>query len=334
MRSLARCRGSRHVSLETLLPKLENNDEPLSAKELAGLSAIRGGEHERFLEVWRRLSIQRRRGVIDKLADITEDAVELDFSRVFLAGLFDDDVQVRAESIKALWEYEGADLPPVLLRLLGDPEALVRSEAALGIGRFLLRAEVDDSSASQTDEMETALRGTVNDPAELAEVRGRALEALGVRSHEWVRELIDEAYASGERRMQISAVHAMGRSALAEWLPTIIEEMHSDDSEMRFEAAIAAGSIGDEDAIGDLAELADDDDVEVQEAAIGALGDIGGPSARGVLHDIASDTQDERILEAVSDALAQADFVDDPLGIQVSIGRSLAEDEEDMDIDE
>ena len=40
----------------------------------------------------------------------------------------------------------------------------------------------------------------------------------------------------------ISAVHAMGRSADPDWLPTIIEEMHSDDSEMRFEAATAAGA--------------------------------------------------------------------------------------------
>jgi HEAT repeat protein len=146
-----------------------------------------------------------------------------------------------------------------------------------------------------------------------------------------VRELIDDAYGGGERRMQISAVHAMGRSADPEWLPTIIEEMHSDDGEMRFEAAVAAGSIADEEAIADLAELADDDDAEVQEAAIGALGEIGGPSARAALHQIAADSKDDRVLEAVSEALAQADFIDDPMGIAVNINRSVAEDEEDRD---
>jgi HEAT repeat protein len=319
------------LSLQTLLPKLENAAEPLSVKELADLSAIDRAEHEQFLEVWRRLSIQRRRTIIDRLADVAEDNVELDFSRVFLAGLLDDDVQVRAESIKALWEYEGADMPRMLLRLLSDPEAIVRSEAALGLGRYLLRAELSDTVEPVTDEIEAALRATVGDTAELAEVRGRALEALGVRTKEWVRDLIDEAYAGSERRMRISAVHAMGRSADPEWLPTIIEEMHSDDGEMRFEAAMAAGSIGEEEAIADLAELADDEDAEVQEAAIGALGEIGGPAARGVLHQIAADSKDERLLEAVSDALAQADFSDDPLGIQLHIARSVAEDEEDRD---
>jgi HEAT repeat protein len=322
------------LSLETLLPKLENNEAPLSVKELSDLSAIGRADHEQFLDVWRRLSIQRRRTIIDRLADVAEDNAELDFTRVFLAGLLDDDVQVRAQSIKALWEYEGRDLPQMLLRLLADPEAIVRSEAALGLGRILLRAELSETGDPHSDEIESALRGTIDDPAELAEVRGRALEALGVRTHEWVRELIDDAYASGERRMQISAVHAMGRSADPEWLPRIIEEMHSDDGEMRFEAAVAAGSIGDEEAIADLAELADDEDAEVQEAAIGALGEIGGPAARSVLHQIASDSKDERVLEAVSEALSQADFIDDPLGIQLHIQRSVAEDEEEQDVDD
>jgi HEAT repeat protein len=324
-------RRSAHVSLDTLLPKLEQGDDPIAASELAGLSAIDREGHERFLEVWRRLSIQRRRGIIDTLADLVEDNVELDFNRVFLAGLFDDDVQVRAESIKALWEYEGGDLAPLLTRLLADPEAIVRSEAALALGRFLLRAELDDTVDPRTEEIESALRAVVNDPAELAEVRGRALEALGVRSHEWVRELIDDAYAGGERRMQISAVHAMGRSADPEYLPTIMEEMQSDDGEMRFEAATAAGAIADEEAIANLAELADDEDAEVQEAAIASLGEIGGPASRAALHQIAADSKDERILEAVSEALAQADFADDPMGIALNIDRSIAEDEEDGD---
>ena len=46
------------------------------------------------------------------LADMTEDNVELTFDRVFMIGLDDDDVQVRAQSIKALWEYESDDLAP------------------------------------------------------------------------------------------------------------------------------------------------------------------------------------------------------------------------------
>jgi HEAT repeat protein len=217
----------------------------------------------------------------------------------------------------------------VLLRLLRDPEAIVRGAASLGLGRFLLRSELAARDDAVTEQAEHALRDIFNDESELTEVRGRAIEALGARSKEWVRDLIEDAYASGDRRLAISAVHAMGRSADPDWLPTIIEEMHSDDSEMRFEAATAAGGIADEDAVTELAGLAVDEDPEVQEAAIGALGQIGGPAARQVLHSVASEDRDPRVLEAVRDALAEADFTEDPLGLRVYADGDVDEDAED-----
>jgi HEAT repeat protein len=297
------------VSIDTVIPQLRDEEHHLTVGELASLSAIADEERTRFLDVWRSLSVQRRRNVIDWLGDLSEDNVELDFARVFMIGLFDDDVQVRADSIQALWEYEGDDLPPVLLKLLSDQQAMVRSEAALGLGRILLRSELDGDESERTVEIEQALRTVLHDLDELSEVRGRALEAIGVRGHEWVRDEIEEAYSSGDRRMQISAVHAMGRNADLDWLPTVIEEMHSDDGEMRYEAAVASGSIADEEAIPDLAQLTQDEDTEVQEAAIAALGQIGGEAAREILQTIAAENTDERVLEVVTDALAEADFV-------------------------
>lgn len=314
------------MSLDTLLPKLEDAGHAPPASELTALSGLAGIDRERFLGVWKTLSIQRRRDVIDSLADLAEDNVEFDFDAVFMVGLLDDDVQVRAESVKALWESEDDELIAILVRLLRDPEAMVRAEAALGLGRFLLRAELTGREDAAIREVKAVLRTIVRDEAELLEVRGRALEALGVAGDEWVRDLIEEAYASGERRLAISAVHAMGRSADDDWLPTIVEEMHSDDGEMRFEAVVAAGAIGDEGTIPQLAELTGDEDAEVQEAAIASLGQIGGPAARSVLHSVAAEQRDERVLEAVSDALAEADFVEDPLGFKMYLDKSVADD--------
>ena len=319
------------MTLETLLPTLADPAKTPSAKDLAALTSLEGENRDRFLDVWRTLSIQRRRDIVDRLADIVEDNIELDFDAVFMSGLVDDDVQVRSQSVKALWEYEYDDLVPVLLRLLRDPEAIVRGEAALGLGRFLLRMEVLDRDDSLAQQIEGALRARYHDEAELTDVRGRALEALGVRGKDWVHDLIEEAYSSGERRLTISAIHAMGRNADLAWLPMIIEEMESEDAEMRFEAATAAGGIADEDAIPHLAELTADEDVEVQEAAISALGQIGGPSARSVLHEVASETSDERVLEAVTDALAEADFVEDPLGFKIHLDESVADDASEDD---
>ena len=319
------------MSLETLLPTLANPEHMPHATELLALSNLAGDDLVRVLDVWRTLSIQRRRDIVDALADLIEDNVELDFTSIFIAGLTDSDVQVRADSIKSLWEYEEDDLVPPLLTLLADPEALVRAEAALGLGRALMRMELLDRDDAVAIEIEDALRAVVHSDSELVEVRGRALEAVGVRGKEWVSDLIDEAYASGERRLTLSAVHAMGRNADLNWMPTIIEEMSSEDGEMQFEAATAAGAIGDEEAIPYLAELTGDEDVEVQEAAIAALGLIGGPSARSVLHAVAAEHRDERVLDAVSEALAEADFAEDPLGFQVHLDESVAADADEDD---
>jgi HEAT repeat protein len=319
------------LTLETLLPTLADPAKTPPATELAALTSLEGENRDRFLDVWRTLSIQRRRDIIDRLADIVEDNVELDFNTVFMTGLVDDDVQVRSQSVKALWEYEYDELVPVLLRLLRDPEAIVRGEAALGLGRFLLRMEVLDRDDALAQQIEGALRARYHDEAELTDVRGRALEALGVRGKDWVHDVIEEAYSSGDRRLTISAIHAMGRNADLAWLPMIIEEMESEDAEMRFEAATAAGGLADEEAIPHLAELTADEDVEVQEAAIAALGQIGGPSSRSVLHEVASETSDERVLEAVTDALAEADFAEDPLGFKIHLDESVADDASEDD---
>ena len=319
------------MSLDALLTELDDPDAKIHAADLTSLSYLAGDARERFLESWRRMSVQRRRELIDRLAELTEDNVELDFDAIFLIGLIDDDVQVRAESVKALWEHEEDELVLVLLRLLEDPEAIVRAEAALGLGRFLLRAELDGRDDALTTQAESALQRVALDESELTEVRGRAVESIGARSSEWVRDLIEDAYASGDRRLAISAVHAMGRNADPDWLPTIIEEMHSEDSEMRFEAAMAAGGIGDEDAVPDLAELASDEDAEVQEAAIGALGQIGGVPARNVLQSIASESRDDRVLEAVNDALEEAQFTEDAMALAPLLADSLGVDEGDED---
>jgi HEAT repeat protein len=319
------------VSLDTLLPALNDPEHPPAATELTSLSGLGGADRERFLDAWRALSIQRRRDIIDMLAEITEDNVEFDFSAVFMTGLFDSDVQVRAESIKGLWEYENDDLIAILLRLLKDPEAIVRAEAALALGRFLMRFELTDRDDDLARQVEDTLRATIRDEEELTEVRGRALEAVGVRGKEWVHDLIEEAYDTADRRFMISAIHAMGRNADLDWLPTIIDEMGSDDGEMRFEAATAAGGLADEAAIPHLAELTADEDPEVQDAAITSLGLIGGPSARSVLHSVASESSDERVLEAVRDALAEADFVEDPLGFKLYLDDSVADDASEDD---
>jgi HEAT repeat protein len=317
------------MSLDTVIEALQDPETTPPATSLAMLSGIADDDFARFAEIFPALSIQRRREVIDALSDLSEDSVEFTFDRVFLLGLDDSDVQVRAQSIKALWEHEGADLARKLIAMLDDPEALVRGEAALALGLFLTRAELTDEDDPLAEEIEEALKNVYYSESQIVEVRGRALEALGIRSKEWIRELIDDAYGSGDRRLAISAVHAMGRSADPEWLPVLFDEMVSEDSEMRFEAAQAAGELGDEEAIPNLAELTADEDAEVQEAAIAALGAIGGSGAKDILQSLATETDDERVLEAVSEAMMHAEFLDDPMAFKLYLDRATADDGEE-----
>jgi HEAT repeat protein len=318
------------LSVETVITALNDPDHVPPATSLAQLSNLSGNDLERVSGAFRSLSIQRRRDVIDVLADLAEDNVELSFDAVFELGLDDSDVQVRAQSIRALWENEEAGVARRLLSMVAnDPEAMVRSEAAAALGLFLTRAELDGTDDQLTSAIEEALRSVYYDEGQLVEVRGRALEALGVRSDEWVADLISEAYESGDRRLSISAIQAMGRSADPRWLPTVVDQMVSEDGEMRYEAATAAGEIGDEDAVPALAELMNDEDAEVQEAAISALGAIGGQAARSVLQAVASEHDDERVIEAVTEALAQADFLENPMAFKLYLDREDADDEED-----
>lgn len=317
------------MSLDTLIAELQDPSKTPAATSLTQLSGIDDGALRQFAASFGDLSIQRRREIIDMLAEMAEDNVELSFDPIYMLGLDDTDVQVRAQSIKALWENESNELAGKLLAMLGDPESLVRGEAALGLGLFLTNAELTDREDALTSDIEDALRSLYYDESQIIEVRGRALEALGVRGKEWISDLIQEAYHSGDRRLAISAVHAMGTSADSQWLPAILDEMVSEDPEMRFEAATAAGEIGDEEATSHLAPLTEDDDGEVQEAAITSLGAIGGEAARSVLQSLLTESDDERVREAATEALAAADFLDDPTAFKLYLEQRDADDADD-----
>ena len=304
------------MSRERFLDDLADPAQPLSVSKLTGLSNMGPDQTSQFTDAWLGMDVRRRRRLIQELIDLAEDNVELNFNTVFFTALADMDADVRRNAIRGLWEHEGRDLIDQLIGLLQrDPDAGVRAEAALALGRFVLQAEFEALPTPDSERVETALRRAVDNRAEPAEVRGRALEAIGARSRPWVRALIQEAFDGSDRVLRLSAVHAMGRSCDPAWLPALIAELRSDEPAMRFEAAVACGSIADEAATPYLAPLLDDQDAEVQEAAISALGQIGGGEARAVLQGLL-ERGDERVRDAALSALAEADFAEDPLGIR------------------
>ena len=305
------------MSLEDYLGELVDSSAPLTVARLVNLSNLVPDEASAFEEAWRNTDVRRRRLVMRQLIELSEDNVELNFDAVFRVSLSDIDAEVRRFGIRGLWEYEGRDLIPTLVALLlEDADETVRAEAALALGRYALKAELDEIRASDAGIVDDALRRTIADPEQPTEARARAVEAVGARGQPWVPQIIEDAYHSDQHRLRVGALHAMGRNSDARWLSTLVRELESDDAEMRYEAAIACGSLGDEAAVSHLLPLFKDDDTEVQEAAIQALGQIGGQEAKRALENCLA-SPEGRVRDAALAAQAEVDFGDDALGFKL-----------------
>lgn len=308
------------MAIADYLRELADERAPLIVAKLADLSGLTAGELPPFREGWRGISRERRLTIVQRLGELADDNVELDFSAVFLATIADDDGEVRLSSIQGLWEYEGRDLIALLIeRLRDDPEPGVRAAAALALGRYELLAEYGELRPADVTAIDTALLAAARDGAEAVEVRARAVEALGARNEPWVRDLIDDAYASGNPRLRVSAIHAMGRNCDPEWLPIVIDNLADDDPEVRFEAVVACGSIGEDEAIPHLAEVVErDDDAEVRLAALdalGAIGSVGGSAEARETLEAHARHDDAAVREAVRAALDEMNLADEPFSL-------------------
>jgi HEAT repeat protein len=304
-------------SFEALFQELKDPSSRVAAQRLVGLSALSAPQTALLQDEWPAFADARRKTLVHDLVELAEDNVELNFDSVFMIALTDPAADVRREAIQGLWEHDSPDLIAPLVALLEhDADPGVRADAALALGRFVIQAELDTLSTGDAGRVQQALRRTFHDPTEPVEVRARALESIGARSEEWVSALIDEAFDSNDRRLRISAVHAMGRSADAAWLSSVLAQLESDDAEMRFEAATAAGSIAEQEATPYLLPLLNDEDSEVRMATIMALSEIGGEEAKDALRELLS-TSSAGSAQAIRDALAEIEFADDPLAFDV-----------------
>jgi HEAT repeat protein len=301
------------ATFQEFLAELKDEGQPLKASRLVYLSHLADEQESAFLDVWPQVQTERRRQMVRQLVELAEDNVELNFDAIFLACLADADAEVRAAAIRGLWEYEHRDLIKPLIGLLqSDDNAVVRAEAALALGRFVLQWEFGSLPDRYFRQVEQALRRAIGDDGQQLAVRGRALEAIGACSLPWVRRAIYKAYKSNSQRLRVSGIHAMGHNCDSSWLPILFRELKSDDSEVRYEAALACGSLAEEAAVSHLVPLLEDEDAEVREATIAALGEIGGRQARSVLMRYL-DHPSRSMREAVQEALSLVDFVEDPL---------------------
>lgn len=304
--------GNRTTSLANVLDNLIDDTQNISHCLLVELSDLSPGEFGFFEKTWSLLAPGRKCDVLGRLSELAEDNVGYDFGAVFKYALGDNDSTVRQKAIEGLWESEEPSLIRPLLRLLTDDSSdAVRGAAAVALGRFAVLAECRKIDADNIVRLSQPLLKIVNDSNESLPLRRRALEAVAPLSLADVTQVIWAAYRREESEARAGAIRAMGLNRDLLWLPTIIQELASDDPEIRYVAAEAAGALGEAEAAPSVIELTDDPDPEVRLAAIQALGNIGGVAARRVLGQL-TQHQDQSICDAATNALAEIAFFEEP----------------------
>lgn len=302
------------LTLADFQQRLAALDNP-TAKDAAIFSDLDRAKLAEVRRAWPKLTTEVRRRLITEMADLAEQNIEFNFSRVLKLALRDEDAVVRAGAIEGLWEDEGEDVLAYLLNeALGDADLAVREAAIRALARFSQLVVEEEISDRWYQPLREKLLGLVRGQ-DSTEIRRRALEALSVYTEDAdVTGEIDGAYRSSDPVIRMSALYAMGRNLDDRWLDTIIKEMDSDSPGMRYEATKASGEFGDRRAVPQLIERLGDDDREVQLAAIGALGRIGGNASINILKRLAG-AKDDIVREAAEEALDEASFISNPIGI-------------------
>jgi len=308
-------------TFEDALRELRSDDETLpNADLLVGLSELSDEELERLQPVWNQLDSTYRRVLMQTLIDISESNFELNYHAIARANLQAEQAELRRAAIELLWEDESLALMHSLIDMARqDPSVDVRAEAAKALGRFILLGELGDLAEAETASAQQALFQIIHNGDEVLQVRRFALESIANCSHPNVTKIIKKAYHSDEPQMQMSALRAMGRTCdSAAWEDDVLRELESNQVEMQYAAAQAAGELQLEDAIPSLIQLLQAGEREGQEIAVWAMGEIGGKQVLRVLDQaaaIAEETGDLEFLEIIGDAIGNAKLMSGELMI-------------------
>jgi HEAT repeat protein len=298
--------------IEGTIADLGNSSKPLSSSRLAKLSNLNAEELELLEQVWTTIEPKRRRQIVSRLVELAENDFELNFDSILKNCLEDQDAEVRSKAIEGLWENEEPSLINPLINLLGqDSSEKVQATAATALGKFIMLAEHKKLRSSHVSKVCQALLTAIGDKSKPVEVKRRALEAISPVSLPQVERAITEAYQSHNPKLRVSSIYAMGKSCNPSWLPILLKELGSADTEMRYEAAGACGELGEEEAAPPLVKLANDPDIELQLAAIRALGKIGGTEAKNCLEQCLDDPA-EAIQLAAEQALRELEIGEEP----------------------
>lgn len=298
------------MGLQEFLEKLPPADVRPPYRVLAELSGASDEDARKLAEIWTRWRPAYLRNVLRRLAALAEENILYEFEAVFKVGLMAGDPVARATSIAALGESSDRLLAQKFARILKtDPSREVREAAALGLARFAAMACEGRMIPRDYDRIREALEFAISRPDEAVSVRRRAIEAMGTYPSDVNERIITDAYQSGDRLLQQSAVFAMGRSGNRRWVPEVTVSLESNNAGVRYEAVGALGYLGEEEDAHLLMPALEDDDPQVRASAVLALGRIGGAAAiRIIRRELRSKIP--IVAEAAREALEELELAD------------------------
>lgn len=295
------------AELKEVLERLVQGSD-LLPNELSALSDLDREQMKALEDAWPRIPDESRVKVITEALRLSDETVDVEFSRFAAVAVVDDLPEVRGAAVETLRESTDRATARLLVSVLrNDDDEDVAAAAADILGEFVMRLEMGRFSKHEGEAILDCLRAAVANSARAPAVRASALESLAPRDASWIEGLVIEAYYGDDEVVRLAAVRAMGLSAREDWLEYVLEQFDAGDPEFRREAVIAAGAIDSEDALSRLADLFVDSDEEVGKAAIVATGEIGGEVALEYLHEFAEEAPEEwadLVTEAIEAAAA------------------------------
>lgn len=299
------------TAFQPVIEALLETGKPFPKKYLPLFSDIDAASLQLLLDAWPRVSLTRKRTLLDDLDRLLDENTIVSFDDLARALLADPDAPVRAGAMRLLAECEDAKLLPIYEKIVtGDPDPEARAAAAQVLNLFVDLGELEEIPEAAARRAEDALLTASRD--DNAEVRRRALESLGYSSRKEVPPLIQAALEREDPDWQASALIAIGRSSDERWSEPVIRMMLSEDRGVRLEAVRAAGELMLPAARLPLLRMLDEEeDDTILSAVIWSLSQVGGEDVRVYLENLLDKTDDDDEIEFIEDALANLSFTED-----------------------
>src|SRR5437763_12365825 len=95
---------------DDVLEMLGNEDKPLTAEAIYGLSDLPDDDLGRLRATWGAIPVDRRRSLVHRLVEAAETNFDMDFAAVTRLALTDLDDEVREAAVEATWTDESPDM--------------------------------------------------------------------------------------------------------------------------------------------------------------------------------------------------------------------------------